>query len=78
MLFPRHDRTTPRILTKMASKTEETSATVTDDVEKAPPVAAHDDDDDEYPPFPKLVLIMTALYLSMFLVALVGLPDMGL
>jgi hypothetical protein len=60
----------------MASKTEETTASVTGDLEKAPPAAVNDDEDDEFPPFAKVVLIMTALYLAMFLVALVRLSGM--
>jgi len=48
---------------------------VTSDVEKAAPAAAKGDDEeeDEYPPFAKVVFIMAALYLAMFLVALVRL-----
>lgn len=45
---------------------------VTSDVEKAAPAAVKGDDEeeDEYPPFAKVVFIMAALYLAMFLVAL--------
>lgn len=43
------------------------------DPEKAPIAAVKDEEDEEYPALPKLILIMTAVYLSMFLVALVGL-----
>jgi hypothetical protein len=48
---------------------------VTSDVEKAAPAAVKGDDEeeDEYPPFAKVVFIMAALYLAMFLVALVRL-----
>jgi hypothetical protein len=55
---------------------------VTGDLEKAP-VTVKDgaQDEDEYPPFAKVVIIMTALYLAMFLVALVCLnpkPFLGI
>jgi hypothetical protein len=56
----------------MASNTEEPKDAPAGDLEKAAPVAAkHEDDDDEYPPLPKVVIIMIAVYLAMFLVALV-------
>jgi len=43
------------------------------DLEKAPATVKDGgpEDEDEYPPFAKVVIIMTALYLAMFLVALV-------
>jgi hypothetical protein len=45
---------------------------VTGDLEKAPATVKDGaQDEDEYPPFAKVVIIMTALYLAMFLVALV-------
>jgi hypothetical protein len=54
----------------MGSKPEEQP--VTSDVEKAALPAAKDDaEEDEYPPFAKVIIIMTAVYLAMFLVALV-------
>jgi hypothetical protein len=57
----------------MGSKTEEQP--VTSDVEKAAIPAAKDDaEEDEYPPFAKVIIIMTAVYLAMFLVALVSFP----
>ncbi|KAN0106579.1 putative MFS multidrug transporter [Hyaloscypha variabilis] len=44
---------------------------VTGDLEKAPATVKDGaQDEDEYPPFAKVVIIMTALYLAMFLVAL--------
>jgi hypothetical protein len=56
----------------MASSKEQPLA---DDMEKAAPGAVKDgaDEEDEYPPFAKVVFIMAALYLAMFLVALVSL-----
>jgi hypothetical protein len=44
------------------------------DVEKAPPPAAakQGDGDDEFPTFERLVVILVAIYLSMFIVALVS------
>ena len=57
----------------MASNDEKTGTSVTGDLEKADaPVVIKDEEDDEYPPFAKVVMIMTALYLAMFLVALVS------
>jgi hypothetical protein len=58
----------------MGSKNE--GQPVTGDVEKAalPPVK-EDAEEDEYPPFAKVIIIMTALYLAMFLVALVRLSS---
>jgi hypothetical protein len=48
---------------------------VTSDVEKADLPAVKDDaEEDEYPPFAKVIIIMTAMYLAMFLVALVRFP----
>jgi hypothetical protein len=45
------------------------------DVEKAPPPQPEQKDgDDEFPTFRKLVFILIAIYLSMFIVALVGIP----
>ena len=60
----------------MASKNEEQAEQpVTGDLEKSAPPAVEDDaEEDEYPPFAKVVIIMTALYLAMFLVALVSRP----
>jgi hypothetical protein len=56
----------------MASNNEDQP--VTGDLEKAAAAPVKDDaEEDEYPPFAKVVLIMTALYLAMFLVALVSL-----
>jgi hypothetical protein len=60
----------------MGSATEEPREPVTGDLEKASPVAVKDEHEDEYPPFAKVVVIMTAVYLATFLVALVRLPDM--
>jgi hypothetical protein len=57
----------------MASNNEDQP--VTGDLEKAAATTVKDDaEEDEYPPFAKVILIMTALYLAMFLVALVSLP----
>ncbi len=54
----------------MASNMEEPKDAPAGDLEKAAPVAAKHEDD-EYPPLPKVVIIMIAVYLAMFLVALV-------
>jgi hypothetical protein len=59
----------------MASNAEEPQDHTTGDLEKAPPVPVKNEDEDEYPPFAKVVIIMIAVYLSMFLVALVRLSD---
>ena len=60
----------------MASNDEKRGTSVTGDLEKADvPVVVKDEEDDEYPPFAKVVMIMLAVYLAMFLVALVSLPD---
>lgn len=60
----------------MASNDEKTGVSVTGDLEKAdtPVVVKDEEEDEDYPPFPKVVMIMLALYLAMFLVALVSLP----
>jgi hypothetical protein len=64
----------------MTSNTEDTRDAPAADLEKAPPEAVKDkdkdDNDDNYPPFAKVIVIMTAVYLAMFLVALVRRPDM--
>lgn len=45
------------------------------DVEKAPPAPVQQEEvEDEYPAFNKLIFILIAIYLSMFIVALVGIP----
>jgi hypothetical protein len=45
------------------------------DVEKAPPAPVQQQDaEEEYPEFKKLIFILIAIYLSMFIVALVGIP----
>ena len=45
------------------------------DVEKAPPIApVKSNDEDEFPTFKKLVVILVAIYLCMFIVALVSIP----
>ena len=60
----------------MASNYEKTGTSVTGDLEKADvPAVVKDEEEDEYPPFAKVVMIMLAVYLAMFLVALVSLPD---
>ena len=57
----------------MAATTAAPTEPVVTDAERAPLTeSARNKDDDEFPPFPRLVLVMLAAYLSMFLVALVS------
>lgn len=60
----------------MTSSIEKTQDSASIDAEKAaaatPP---KDGGDDEFPPPRKLIPILVALYLSMFVVALVGAPE---
>lgn len=48
------------------------------DVEKAAPAPPKQESEDEFPSFQKLIFILVALYLSMFIVALVRKPSSSL
>ena len=60
----------------MPSTSEESREPVVVDLEKVDPAATakqdEEEEEDEYPALPRVILIMTAVYLSMFLVALVN------
>ena len=61
-------------MTEATEEPQGSTASTPMDVEKAIPITKVKTEEDEFPPLSKLVFIMLAIYLSMFLVALVSCP----